>query len=285
MTVRTAARTLYVSDLDGTLLGSDDTVSVRSSALLNNVIAEGGLVTYATARSFSSSRRATESLRFSLPVITYGGTVLADPVTGAPSDIRMLPAEVIQVALAASDRYDDAQPIFHTFEDGRDWVRWDAARVTPGVARFTQHRAGDRRLRPITPDDPCDPSSVFYVAVLAARPALVAYRSRLASVLDRVAHFLSEDAHTPGIDWLEFHNPDGTKAAAVARLATELHVDRIVVFGDNHNDIPMFGVADEGYAVANAVAELRAIATGVLDHHASDAVAEWIAADWLATKA
>jgi Cof subfamily protein (haloacid dehalogenase superfamily) len=284
MTVRTAGRTLYISDLDRTLLGFDDTVSDRSAALLNKVIAEGGLLTYATARSFNSSRRATKSLHVTLPVITYGGTIVADPVTGASSDIRLLPAEVIEFAIAASDQHVDAQPILHTFEDGRDWVRWDPTRTTPGTARFVANRAGDRRLRPITPHDPSDLGSVFYVAVLAARPALIAYRSSLTPVLDRVAHFLSEDAHTPGFDWLKFHNPGGTKAAAITRLAAGLQIDRIVVFGDNHNDIPMFEIADAGYAVANAVPELKAIATGVLDHHASDAVAEWIAADWLASK-
>jgi len=46
----------------------------------------------------------------------------------------------------------------------------------------------------------------------------------------------------------------------------------------------MFTIADEGYAVANAVPELKAVATGVLNHHDTDAVAEWIAADWRTRK-
>jgi 5-amino-6-(5-phospho-D-ribitylamino)uracil phosphatase len=41
----------------------------------------------------------------------------------------------------------------------------------------------------------------------------------------------------------------------------------------------MFEVADEGYAMAKAVTELKRIATGVLGDHDSDSVAEWIAAD------
>jgi hydroxymethylpyrimidine pyrophosphatase-like HAD family hydrolase len=248
--------------------------------VLNEVIAEGGLVTYATARSYASSRRATESLRIALPLITYGGTIVADAETGVPIDVRLLPAEVVEHAVAESERHEGVQPILHTFEDGQDWLRWDPAHTTPGTARFVGYRDGDRRLRPITPDDPSDPGSVFYVATLAPRPALVAYRSGLTPVLDRAAHFLSEDAHTPGLDWFEFHSPDGTKAAAITRLAARLDADRLVVFGDGHNDVPMFTIADEGYAVANAVPELKAVATGVLDHHDTDAVAEWIAADW-----
>lgn len=273
------SRTLYVSDLDGTLLGSDGTVSARSAELLNEVIAGGGLVTYATARSFSSSRKATEGARFALPVITYGGTMRVDPDTGERSEVRLLAAATVGRALAASERHDGVQLILHTLEDGDDWIRWNPDHVTPGTARFVAHRAGDRRLRPITLDDPVDVASVFYVVSLAPPAELIAYRAHLTPDLGEIAHFLSKDAHTPGLDWFEFHSIDGTKAAAISRLAANLDADRLVVFGDNHNDVPMFELADEAYAVANAVPELTTIATGVLSAHDSDAVAEWIAAD------
>ncbi len=280
MNRRPADRTVYVSDLDRTLLRSDGSLSARSAALLNEVMAEGALITFATARSFSSSRKATMSLRLALPVLTYGGTIIADPDTGAPSDLRLLPADVIEHAVEASERRSDTQPILFTLENGRDWLRWDPRRITPGTAAFLERRAGDPRLRPITSDDPVDRGAVFYVTAVAPREALVDYRSSLEPVLGRTAQFLSEDPATPGLDWLEFHSPDGTKGAALSRLVAGLDVDRVVVFGDNHMDVPMFRVADEGYAVVNAVPELKAIATGVLGHHDSDAVAEWIAADW-----
>lgn len=274
--------TLYVSDLDGTLLATDGAVSERSADLLNAVIDEGGLVTFATARSFASARGATKAVSFALPLITYGGTMVASPDTGEASGARLLAASTVEHAIAVSEQHGDVQPILLTLEDGLDWLRWDPARRTPGTDRFVGHRAGDRRLRPITPDDPYDPASVFYVSCLAPRPALVAYRAELAPVLATVAHFLSEDMHTPGLDWFEFHSLDGTKAAAVVRLAAELGAERVVVFGDNHNDLPMFEIADEGYAMANAVDELKSIATGVLGHYDTDAVARWIAADYRA---
>jgi hydroxymethylpyrimidine pyrophosphatase-like HAD family hydrolase len=272
-------RTLYVSDLDGTLLNSSGALSDRTAALLNEVAADGGLVTFATARSFSSARRATAALHLELPAITYGGTMLVDPSTGTMSDVQLLSAEVVGHALAASDAHEHVQLILFTFEDGRDWLRWDPSRLTPGTARFVEHRAGDPRLRPITPDDPADAAAVFYITSLAPRSVLVDYRLLLSPRLDGVAVFLSEDPHTPGLDWLEFHSEHGTKAAAITRVAAEVGVDRIVVFGDNHNDVPMFVSADEGHAVANAVPELKAVATSVLGHHDADAVAEWIAAD------
>ena len=47
--------TLYVSDLDGTLLRSDQTLSVETVSTLNRLMADGVMFTYATARSFSSA--------------------------------------------------------------------------------------------------------------------------------------------------------------------------------------------------------------------------------------
>jgi len=49
-----------------------------------------------------------------------------------------------------------------------------------------------------------------------------------------------------------------------------------VVFGDGKNDIDMFEMADECYAVENAVDELKALATKVIAGNNEDAVAKWL---------
>jgi hypothetical protein len=52
--------------------------------------------------------------------------------------------------------------------------------------------------------------------------------------------------------------------------------ERIVSFGDNLNDIPLFRASDECYAVANAKAELKEIATSVIESNVNDGVAKWL---------
>lgn len=61
-----------MSDLDGTLLRPDETVSERTADVVNAYVAAGGLFTYATARSFTTASLATRGLILDLPVITYG---------------------------------------------------------------------------------------------------------------------------------------------------------------------------------------------------------------------
>ena len=48
------------------------------------------------------------------------------------------------------------------------------------------------------------------------------------------------------------------------------------MFGDGINDIEMFKMADEAYAVENAVPELKEIATGIIAGNNDDAVAKWL---------
>lgn len=278
MTSQGKARTLYVSDLNRTLLRSDGTLSGESARLINAALDDGVLFTYATARSFSSSRRVTEPLRLVLLLITYGGTITTDPHTGAPVDVRLLAQHLIRATIASCANHPTSEPLLHTFEQGRDWLRWRPDRETAGISAFLKLRAGDPRLRPITRADPIDFAAVLYVAILAPVVDLVELRTELRPTLDECADFLSEDPSTPGFHWLEFHSPEGTKARAIQRLMAALDVDRLVVFGDGPNDAPMFDIADESYAVANAIPELKAIATAVLDTNDQDAVARWIGA-------
>mgnify|MGYP005952265087 CR=1 FL=1 len=50
----------------------------------------------------------------------------------------------------------------------------------------------------------------------------------------------------------------------------------IVVFGDGLNDLSMFEIADESYAVENACRELKEKATGVIGHHDQESVAQYL---------
>ena len=66
--------TLYVTDLDRTLLQPEGSLGQRTLTVVNAFIASGGLITYATARSFHSANRILAGLDLHLPAITYAGS-------------------------------------------------------------------------------------------------------------------------------------------------------------------------------------------------------------------
>lgn len=75
---------------------------------------------------------------------------------------------------------------------------------------------------------------------------------------------------------LEISGPGVTKASALARLATTLGTGPAgtVAFGDMPNDLPMLAWAGHSVAVANAHAEVRALADEITGSNDEDGVAQ-----------
>ena len=74
-------KTLFVTDLDGTLLTKEQRVSAYSCEHLNRLIGDGLLFTFATARSAESAKNATQGLNINAPVVLYNGGLLYDFAT------------------------------------------------------------------------------------------------------------------------------------------------------------------------------------------------------------
>ena len=74
-------KTLYVSDLDGTLLRSDQKTSEYTNRIINQLVENGVLFSYATARSYYTAHKVTAgmtaiagSFMMRLPVLLCGLT-------------------------------------------------------------------------------------------------------------------------------------------------------------------------------------------------------------------
>ena len=76
--------------------------------------------------------------------------------------------------------------------------------------------------------------------------------------------------------WCEIMPKKATKGNAILILKKELECDRIIAFGDSVNDIPMFKISDESYAVENAVDELKEHASGIIMSNEKEGVAHWL---------
>lgn len=80
--------TLYVTDLDGTLLGSDGRVSPLSVSILNKAVAKGASFTVATARTPATVSSLLSGIDMRLPAIVMTGAALWHPATGVYSEAR-----------------------------------------------------------------------------------------------------------------------------------------------------------------------------------------------------
>jgi hypothetical protein len=84
------------------------------------------------------------------------------------------------------------------------------------------------------------------------------------------------DVYEPDIWFLEVSAPDASKYHGVQKLRALTGAERVVGFGDNHNDFPLFAACDYKIAVGNAAPEIKELADLVIGCSTEDAVAEYL---------
>ena len=263
-------RTLYVSDLDGTLLRSDQRLSPFTIDALNRLIGQGMLFSYATARSYVTARQVTAGITPAIPIIVYNGAWTLENGTGRVLNRHGFTDE------EARDIFDtliahDIWPIVYAMVDGRECFSYCPERFNYATREFAETRRGDPRNRQTDENHLCD-GEVFYFTCIDAPDKLLPLYERYR---DRFQCVYSKDIYS-GEQWLELMPRQATKARAMLELKERLRCDRVVCFGDGKNDLSLFAAADESYAVANAVEELKQAATAVIGGNDEDGVARWL---------
>lgn len=263
-------KTLYISDLDGTLLQSNAKTSEYTNRTINALIEKGMLFSYATARSYLTACKVTAGLRTDIPLVVYNGAALVDGGNGSPICKNFFGGEIGEVLkdLFAGGVY----PIVYAFLDGEEKFSYIPARCTAGMEVFLESRAGDKRTRPVADEEELLQGEIFYLTCIDQReklePLYEKYREKYHCVFQTELYTKKQ--------WLEIMPLEASKSHAIMQLKKMLNCDRLVVFGDGENDRDMFEIADEAYAVENAVAGLKDRATAVIGSNDSDGVARWL---------
>lgn len=265
-------KTLYVSDLDGTLLNTEDKISEYSLAILNRFIGDGMLFTYATARSFASASIVARGLQLSMPIIAYNGAFIFD-TAGEILSANVFHKEEKQVVADFLDK-NRITPLVYALIDKQEKVSWIEGKENTGMLRYLNSRKGDRRLTPLADAEGLYCGDVFYFTCIGEKEELQMIYDRFKDDL----HYnctLQQELYREEY-WCEIMPKAASKANAILKLKESGQYDKIISFGDAINDIPMFKISDECYAVENAVAELKKMATGIIGSNTDDGVARWL---------
>lgn len=263
-------KTLYVTDLDGTLMRDDKTISNESVAILNRLLAQGIFLTYATARSLNSASQITKDISFNLPVIIRNGTVLANPQSKKEIEISLFGEELqhIRQALAGS-----TIPGFATAYFGSDEVKLClAGRMNEGFQDYLQNHSTDRRIHMVDTEDKLYEGKTSYFTFIAPKNELQPLYERVKHI-EGINCIFQQDKYRPEY-LLELCPGNATKATAIQKVKKLCGCQKVIVFGDSANDIPMFRIADEAYATKNASNELKEIATEIIESNNADGVAK-----------
>ena len=264
---------LYVTDLDGTLMQSNGTLSAYTVSVINRLVEQGLAFTYATARSVESARTITGGLRLSLPVITRNGAVLADNETGkhlekalfTEEEVALLKELLPELPRVGFVSCFSGEKMFKTYVPGEHTV---------GFEKYVQYYRNDPMMKPVDSLDALFFGQPGYVT-------LIDDREKMAPIYERVRQYtgweciFQKDTYWDEY-WVEVCPRNCTKAKAILKMKEQYGFRKVVAFGDSVNDMPMFRAADEAYAVSNALEALKEIATGVIGGNNEDAVARFL---------
>lgn len=266
---------LYVSDLDGTLLRSDAVTSEYTNHVINDLTEKGMVFSYATARSVITAKQVTRGLCAKIPLIVYNGAFIIDNRTETILSANYFDKTVRDVLEDLSDH--EIFPIVYAFIEEKERFSYIPEKCTRGMISFLDSRKGDIRTNAVSTSEALKKGNIFYITCIDEPWKLESFYEKYKNIY----HCVYQKDLYSGEQWLEIMPEVATKSNAVIQLKELLGCDKLIVFGDGKNDLDMFEIADECYAVSNAVEALKERATAVIGSNDEDGVAKWLVQNYL----
>jgi len=245
---------MIVTDLDGTLLRTDKTISEYTKAVLSQCRKAGIKIVYATGRG-GSAKIVAPSVYFDGRITMNGAiakageTLVYDcliPHSTARPILVACDKRGIKITSEINDMHysnfavSDLWPNMHNYE----------------IVDFSQH---DKDAEKIYTPNPTQEDISFIEKLLPDNLYLV--------VTADGNGFLGQIMHR-----------NATKAKATAALARywDISKSEVVAFGDDYNDIDLVYFVGIGVAMGNAVDEVKTIAGYICLDNDEDGLAKWI---------
>jgi Cof subfamily protein (haloacid dehalogenase superfamily) len=231
---------LIATDLDGTIVRSDNTISARTVAALARVEAAGSTVVMVTGRPprwIEPVANATGHLGI---VICSNGAIVYDLHTETIIGATLIPVDVVVKTVATL--LEALPELSFAVETGTDVFRGHGYR---GGWNIDLNDPPERHDLDVV-------TSVDAAKLLASHPTMQV-DDLLAAVVELVGD-LVEPTHSNGRGLVEMGALGVSKATTLAAYCAEIGVKsgEVVAFGDMPNDLPMLAWAGTAYAVANA---------------------------------
>lgn len=268
--------TLYISDLDGTLLGKDATLGSETITGLNRLISNGINFTVATARTSATVVQMLSETDISLPVILMNGVCIYDIKKQEYIVTEKISNKGKRVLLDVIRQYIGTGFVY-TIDNNRLSTYFENA-DSPAAKSFIEERERiyGKKFTKVDSFEACYDKSIVYYSIDDKQEKLTEACEELKKCDDLHVEFY-RDIYNTDHWYLEVCSASASKKNAVITLRKLLGADRVISFGDNLNDIPMFEASDEAYAVGNAKEEVKKAATGVIGSNTDNGVVRFIA--------
>lgn len=274
-------KTLYISDLDGTLLSGSSFLSPFTIQTLNQLIQDGALFSIATARNLPSSTPRIQDIQFQIPIILNNGAIMYDwqkkhyhyiaeldsrDVNTLGEILHDMQCTGYMYALKNEEIYMIHNPLFSPK---------DEAYFKKRRPRYEGHILEPRQLASMDIG-----FSPFYCMIFGSGEKVKPVQERIHSDTFHMHGVLNKSVYEQNNYFLDVFDSSVSKASTIQMLADQMNVDEIVTFGDNYNDLEMLKAADRSYAPSNALPEIKDYVDGILESCDNDGVPKFIYEDF-----
>ena len=267
--------TLIISDLDGTLLNEKGELNPYTISIINRLISKGYLFSVATARALESARPLIQSLNINIPFILHNGVSIWDPISEKYLRHLFIQNNLISDLFETFYNY-HLNPFLYGVNSNNENKVYYTQVSNDAEKYYVEDRLSrnDPRFQKVKAL-PWKDIKIHEINVLGQKSEIYPIAQMLMNKKEYGIHF-SEDIYAPGFYRLEITHPLANKKNALKYLKEVLKYDNLICFGDANNDMPMFEIADEKYAVENAVSSLKKISTKIIQSNINDGVARFL---------
>lgn len=270
---------IYISDLDGTLLRNDGTISEYTFKKLNFLLKNDVNFTVASARSFFSIKDILKGIQIKLPIIEFNGAFITNLNTGEHIIINEIRNDIVNDLLEIIKKNNNV-PFISSYNRNKDHLYYHES-LNEGMEWYLKNRieSNDPRLKKISTLEKIHNEKVVCFTVIDKRKNLENLVNEIEKkYLNELEFHFIENQYSPGWYWFTIHDKKATKDQAIKLLfeSLNLNLENLIVFGDNLNDLKMFKIASKSIAVSNANEDLKKYASEITETNEDDSVVKYI---------
>lgn len=244
---------MVVTDLDGTLLKDDKSISTYTQNVIKQLRNSGILFVVATARPIRAVKEFLPWVNYDAAIFHNGAVVMDHEALLKNLGIKN-PRKIVNSILADNPNYKIAvesnDVMYSNFNAGEIW---------PGI-------------------DYIKTSDFKELEHSYAEKVIVDAHSM--EEMDKLMKYIADDMYLLPSEnrIITIHNIQSTKMNGIKTLAERYGISssQIVAFGDDYNDIDMLSSCGIGVAVENALPEVKKAAKEITESNEQDGVAKWL---------
>lgn len=244
---------MIVTDLDGTLLKDDKSISTYTENVIKQLRDRGILFVVATARPIRAVKTFLPWVNFDAAIFHNGAVVMDHETILKELGIKN-PSKIVNAIL-------DDNPDYKIAVESNDvmYSNFNAGEIWPGIDYIKTSDFKELEH--------------FYAEKIIVDAHSVEEMNKLMKYMDDDLYMLPSENRI-----ITIHNIQSSKINGIKILAEryDISLDQIVTFGDDYNDIDMLRSCGMGVAVENALPEVKKAAREITESNEQDGVAKWL---------